>query len=60
MSLPAVAQRFIDAITVGDADAARSCYAPDADAGNFDDITQTVDDNIALMAHDKADCGSTL
>ena len=50
MSLPAVAQRFIDAITVGDADAARSCYAPDADIWhNFDDITQTVDDNIALM-----------
>ena len=50
MSLPAVAQRFIDDITVGDADAARSCYAPDADIWhNFDDITQTVDDNIALM-----------
>ena len=48
MSLPVVAQRFIDAITIGDADAARSCYAPDADIWhNFDDITQTVDDNIA-------------
>ncbi len=44
MSLPVVAQRFIDAITIGDADAARSCYAPDADIWhNFDDITQTVD-----------------
>ena len=51
MSLPVVAQRFIDAITIGDADAARSCYAPDADIWhNFDDITQTVDDNIALMS----------
>jgi hypothetical protein len=50
MSLPVVAQRFIDAITIGDADAARSCYAPDADIWhNFDGVTQTVDDNIALM-----------
>ena len=50
MSIPQVAQRFIDAITVGDSDAARACYAPDANIWhNFDGITQTVDDNIALM-----------
>ncbi|MEM8706248.1 MAG: nuclear transport factor 2 family protein [Actinomycetota bacterium] len=50
MSLPDVAQRFIDAITVGDADAARACYAPDAALWhNFDNVTQTVDENIALM-----------
>ena len=50
MSIPQVAQRFIDAITVGDSDAARACYAPDANVWhNFDNITQTVDDSIALM-----------
>ena len=50
MSLPEVAQRFIDAITIGDADAARACYAPDAQIWhNFDGVTQTVEENIALM-----------
>ncbi len=50
MSLPEVAQRFIDAITIGDADAARACYAPGAEIWhNFDDVTQTAEENIALM-----------
>ena len=50
MSLPEVARRFIDAITIGDADAARACYAPDAQIWhNFDGVTQTVEEHIALM-----------
>lgn len=50
MTVPAVAQRFIDAITIGDVDAARACYEPDAEIWHsFDGVTQTVDDNLALM-----------
>lgn len=50
MSLPDVAQRFIDAITVGDEPAARACYAADAEVWHsFDNVVQTVDDNMALM-----------
>ncbi|MEO0494804.1 MAG: nuclear transport factor 2 family protein [Actinomycetota bacterium] len=50
MTVPAVAQRFIDAITVGDADAARACYAPGAEIWhNFDNVTQSAEENIALM-----------
>ena len=50
MSLPAVARRFIDAITVGDEQAARRCYAAGAEIWHsFDNVTQTVDDNMALM-----------
>ena len=50
MSVPAVAQQFIDAITVGDIDATTACYEPDAEIWhNFDGITQTVDENLALM-----------
>ena len=46
----ALARRFIEAIEVGDADAARDCLAPDAGVWhNFDDKTQTVDENLALL-----------
>lgn len=45
-----MAQRFLDAITEGDIDAARACFAEDAEIWhNFDGITQTVDENLAML-----------
>ena len=51
MALPDVAQRFLDALNAGDVDAARACYHPDAEVWHdFDGVTQTVDENMRLMA----------
>jgi ketosteroid isomerase-like protein len=47
----AFADRFIDAIERGDADAVRACYAPDAKIWhNTDKIEQTVDQNVKSVA----------
>lgn len=51
MSVLDLAQRFVDAIQVADVDAARACFH--ADAGiwhNYDNKTQTVDENLGLLA----------
>lgn len=46
----AVAERFIDALNRGDADAVRQIYATDARIWhNFDRRAQTVDENIETM-----------
>jgi len=46
----ALARRFIDAVEAGDVEAARACFAPDARIWhNFDDVEQTVDQNMALL-----------
>ena len=51
MALPDVATRFLDALNSGDVDTARACYHPDAEIWHdFDGVTQTVDENMALMA----------
>ena len=51
MALPDVAHRFLDALNAGDVDAARACYHPDAEVWHdFDGVTQTVDENMYLMA----------
>ena len=51
MHLPAVAHRFLDALNAGDVEAARACYHPDAEIWHdFDGVTQTVDQNMQLMA----------
>ena len=51
MGLPAVANRFLDALNAGDVEAARACYHPDAEIWHdFDGVTQTVDQNMQLMA----------
>ena len=45
-----LAQRFMDVLEAGDVDGARACLAPDAGIWhNFDDVTQTVDQNMALL-----------
>ena len=50
MGLPAVANRFLDALNAGDVEAARACYHPDAEIWHdFDGVTQTVDQNMQLM-----------
>ena len=50
MRLPAVANRFLDALNAGDVEAARACYHPDAEIWHdFDGVTQTVDQNMQLM-----------
>ena len=50
MGLPAVANRFLDALNAGDVEAARACYHPDAEIWHdFDGLTQTVDQNMQLM-----------
>ena len=46
-----VARRFLGAIEAADVDVARSCFHPDARIWhNFDDATQSVEENLALMA----------
>lgn len=51
MSTLDLARQFIDAVEAGDADAARAVLAPNAGIWhNFDQITQTVDENMSLMA----------
>ena len=51
MAVPDVAHRFLVALNDGDVDAARVCYRPDAEIWHdFDGVTQTVDENLALMA----------
>lgn len=51
MALPDVANRFLDALNAGDVEAARDCYHPDAEIWHdFDGVTQTVDQNMHLMA----------
>ena len=46
----ALARRFIGAIEAGDVEAVRACLAPHAGIWhNFDDKTQTVDENLALL-----------
>ncbi|MGA0237763.1 MAG: nuclear transport factor 2 family protein [Acidimicrobiales bacterium] len=51
MAVPDVAHRFLAALNHGDVEAARGCYHPDADIWHdFDGVTQTVDQNMALMA----------
>ena len=51
MAVPDVAHRFLVALNDGDVDAARACYRPDAEIWHdFDGVTQTVDENMALMA----------
>ena len=45
-----VARKFVAALNVADADAVREAYAPDARIWhNFDDKSQTVDENIETM-----------
>ncbi len=45
------AERFVGAIQTGDVEAVRACYAPDAKLWhNTDDIEQTVDQNMAVLA----------
>ena len=51
MSVPAVAERFLAALRAGDVDAARACCRADlAVWHNYDGKTQTLDENMALMA----------
>ncbi len=46
----ALARRFIEAIEAGDVEGARGCLDPSAGIWhNFDDKTQTVDENLALL-----------
>ena len=46
-----LARRFVTALEVGDVEAARACLAPEARIWhNFDDRSQTVDENLALLA----------
>ena len=45
-----LARRFMTALEAGDVEAARACLAPDARIWhNFDDRSQTVDENMALL-----------
>ncbi len=47
----ALAERFMGGIESGDAETVRACYAPDAKIWhNFDDIEQTVEQNLKVMA----------
>ena len=46
-----LARRFMQAAGDGDIDAARACFHPDAGIWhNFDNATQTVDENLRLLA----------
>lgn len=46
----AVVDRIFDAVERGDAAAVRACYAPGAKIWhNFDEVEQTVDENVALL-----------
>ena len=46
-----VARRYLGAIEVADVDAARACFHPEARIWhNFDDATQSVEENLALMS----------
>jgi ketosteroid isomerase-like protein len=50
MSTFDLARRFIKAVEIGDTEAARDCMTPDARIWhNFDDKSQTVDENMALL-----------
>jgi len=50
MSTLELAQRFIDAAGAGDEAAVRNCMHPDAGIWhNYDNATQSVDENVALM-----------
>ncbi len=45
-----VVDRILDAVERGDVDAVAACYAPGAKIWhNFDEIEQTVDENLALL-----------
>ncbi len=45
-----LASRFVAAIEEGDVEAARACLTPDAGIWhNFDDVTQSVDDNMKVL-----------
>lgn len=47
----AVRDRFFSAVTSGDIDAARACYAPDAIIWhNTDSVVQSVDANLRILA----------
>jgi ketosteroid isomerase-like protein len=46
-----LARRFMGALEAGDVETARACLAPEARIWhNFDDKSQTVDENMALLA----------
>jgi ketosteroid isomerase-like protein len=46
----AFAERFMDGIQAGDAEAVRACYAPDAKIWhNIDNIEQSVEDNLKSL-----------
>ncbi|MEO1065195.1 MAG: nuclear transport factor 2 family protein, partial [Actinomycetota bacterium] len=46
-----LARRYLRAIGSADVEGARACFHPEAQIWhNFDDVTQTVEDNLALMA----------
>jgi len=46
-----LARRFMAALEAGDVETARACLAPEARIWhNFDDKSQTVDENMALLA----------
>jgi len=46
----AVVDRILDAVERGDVDAVAACYAPGAKIWhNFDELEQTVDENLALL-----------
>ena len=50
MSVPDVAERFLEALRAGDVDAARACCHEDlAVWHNYDGKTQTLDENMALL-----------
>ncbi len=58
MSNLELAKRFMDAVGRGDEAGARDCMQPDAEIWhNFDNVTQTVDENMALMQLMIAKCG---
>ena len=45
-----LARRFVEVVEAGDVEAARACFAPDARIWhNFDDVEQTVEQNMALL-----------
>lgn len=46
-----LADQLVSAIEAADVDAIRACYTPDARIWhNFDDVEQTVDENLATLA----------
>ena len=58
MSNLELARQFIDAVGRGDVATARDCMQPDAEIWhNFDNKTQTVDENMALLELMMAKCG---